>query len=264
TDEAVKTFGKIADHYAKDGFFLKAIAIYKKINKLDPSKLDVYAKLADLYAKQGLAMEAKSQYQVLADYYIKHGDPGNALMINKNSPKLLAMWARILIAKGDINSAKSALENAMKADPNEPATREALAELYLKQNNLDKALEMIAFLVDKALSRGERGTAVDLLNRVLRIDSGHIPTLERLVATYTRLNEETNILASMNSLAEAHIAKGRYQQAAAVLEKLIQREPQNAQHRNKLQFVKSQMGGAEAPPPRGQPAAPPPSMEIEE
>ena len=23
TDEAVKTFGKIADHYAKDGFFLK-------------------------------------------------------------------------------------------------------------------------------------------------------------------------------------------------------------------------------------------------
>src|SRR5438552_2308009 len=359
TDEAVKTFGKIADHYAKDGFFLKAIAIYKKINKLDPSKLDVYAKLADLYAKQGLAMEAKSQYQVLADYYIKHGDPGNALMIykkiaeldpnsinvhvkladlhsqagqtgealkeydrvgrmllkrgmldeavqvfkkalkidaknvelveslvtalieakdfnnaqhivetalesNKNSPKLLAMWARILIAKGDINSAKSALENAMKADPNEPATRGVLAELYLKQNNLDKALEMIAFLVDKALSRGERGTAVDLLNRVLRIDSGHIPTLERLVATYTRLNEETNMRASMNSLAEAHIAKGRYQQAAAVLEKLIQREPQNAQHRNKLQFVKSQIGGAEAPPPRGQPAAPPPSMEIEE
>src|SRR5437870_11384707 len=60
-DEAVKTFGKIADHYAKDGFFLKAIAIYKKINKLDPSKLDIYAKLADLYGKQGLAMEAKSQ-----------------------------------------------------------------------------------------------------------------------------------------------------------------------------------------------------------
>ena len=357
TDEAVKTFGKIADHYAKDGFFLKAIAIYKKINKLDPSKLDVYARLADLYAKQGLAMEAKSQYQVLADYYIKHGDPGNALMIyrkiseldpnsinvhvkladlhsqaghtadalkeydrvgrmllkrgmleeavqvfkkalkidsknvdlvesliaalieakdfnnaqqivesalesNKNNPRLLANWARILIAKGDINSAKSALENGLKADPNEPATREALSELYLKQNNLDKALEMISFLVDKALGRGERGNAVELLNRILKADAGHIPTLERLVATYTKLNEETNILASMNSLAEAHIAKGRYAQAATVLEKLIQREPQNAQHRNKLQFVKSQSGGAGAVPPRRE--APPPPMEIEE
>jgi len=356
-DEAVKTFGKIADHYAKDGFFLKAIAIYKKINKLDPSKLDVYAKLADLYAKQGLAMEAKSQYQVLADYYIKHGEPGNALMIykkiseldpnsinvhvkladlhsqagqtaealkeydrvgrmllkrgmleeavqvfkkalkidaknvelveslvaalieakdfnnaqqivetaletNKNNPRLLAMWSRILIAKGDINSAKQALEKGLAADPNEPATREALAELYVKQNNLDKALEMINFLVEKALSRGERGTAVELLNRILRVDAGHIPTLERLVATYTKLNEETNILASMNSLAEAHIAKARYAQAATVLEKLIQREPQNAQHRNKLQFVKSQTGGVDTLPPRKE--APPPVMEIEE
>ncbi len=361
TDEAVKTFAKIADHYGKDGFFLKAIAIYKKINKLDPSKLDVYAKLADLYAKQGLAMEAKSQYQVLADYYIKHGDPGNALMIyrkiseldpnsinvhvkladlhsqaghtaealkeydrvgrmllkrgmldeavqvfkkalkidaknvdlveslvtalieakdfnnaqqivetaletNKNNPKLLAIWSRILIAKGDIASAKGSLERAMAADPNEPATREALAELYLKQNNLDKALEMISFLVEKALGRGERNTAVELPNRILRIDPGHVPTLERLVATYTRLNEETNILAAMNSLAEAHIAKGRYDQAATVLEKLIQREPQNAQHRNKLQFVKSKTGGGsgvDTMPPRRE-SAPPPVMEVEE
>src|SRR5438552_10310879 len=316
-DEAVKVFGKIADHYGRDGFFLKAIAIYKKINKLDPSKLDVYAKLANLYSKQGLAMEAKSQYQVLADYHLRHRDPGNALGIyrkisdldpnsinvhvkladlysqnnqtaealkeydrvgrmllkrgmldeavqvfkkalkidaknvelveslvtalleakdyenaqgivetaleaNKNNPRLLAAWGRILIAKGDINSAKSALENAMKADPNEPATREALAELYLKQGNLDKALEMISFLVDRALGRGERNTAVELLNRMLRADASHIPTLERMVAAYTRLNEETNILASMNTLAEATIAKGSYAQTARVTENLIQ------------------------------------------
>ena len=74
----------------------------------------------------------------------------------------------------------------------------------------------------------------------------------------------------MNSLAEAHIAKGRYDEAAKVLEKLIQREPQNAQHRNKLQFVRSQMGGVDTiPAPKPAPAAPPPpmsmpSLEIEE
>src|SRR5512134_2475255 len=80
-DEAVKVFRKIADHYSRDGFFLKAIAIYKKINKLDPAKLDIYAKLAELYAKQGLAMEAKSQYTVLADYFLKHGDLPGAIEI---------------------------------------------------------------------------------------------------------------------------------------------------------------------------------------
>src|SRR5438477_2205152 len=363
-DEAVKVFTKIADHYSKDGFFLKAIAIYKKINKLDPSKLEVYAKLADLYAKQGLAMEAKSQYQVLADYYLKHGDPGNALQIyrkiseldpnsinvhvkladlysqnnqtaealkeydrvgrmllkrgmldeavqvfrkalkidarnvelveslvtalleakdydnalqivdtalesNRDNPKLVGIWGKIQLARGDAASARTALERALHSNPDEPAIREALADIYLKQSNANGALEMLAPLVEKSLSRGERGSAVETLNRVLRVDSGHTPTLERLVAVYSRLNEETNILASMNSLAEAHIAKGKYDEAAKVLEKLIQREPQNAQHRNKLQFVRSQMGGVDTLPAKpktaaGVPLPPLPSLEIDE
>ena len=91
-DEAVKVFTRIADHYSKDGFFLKAIAIYKKINKLDPSKLDIYAKLADLYAKQGLAMEAKSQYQVLADYYSKQDNlPGAIGQIKAGRVRVLGV-----------------------------------------------------------------------------------------------------------------------------------------------------------------------------
>jgi pilus assembly protein FimV len=359
SDEAVKVFSKIAGHYSKDGFFLKAIAIYKKINKLDPSQLDIYAKLADLYAKQGLAMEAKSQYQVLADYYIKHGDPGNALAIyrkiseldpqsinvhvkladlysqnnqtaealkeydrvgrmllkrgmldeaqqvfrkalkidprntelvdslvtslleakdfenaqqiveaalevNADSPRLLALSGKIQLGRGDTSGALATLERAIAADPNEAAVRETLAELYLKQNDSDRALEMVGPLVERALSRGERGTAIEMLNRIIRVESGHAGTLERLVAVYTRLNEETNILASMNSLAEAHISRMRFEEAGKVLEKLIQREPQNAQHRNKLQFVRSQSGGLDTLPPRSRTSPGLPPMEVEE
>jgi pilus assembly protein FimV len=361
-DEAVKVFTKIADHYSRDGFFLKAIAIYKKINKLDPSKLDVYARLADLYAKQGLAMEAKSQYQVLADYYLKHGDPTNALGIyrkiseldpnsinvhvkladlyvqvnktadalkeydrvgrmllkrgmldeavqvfrkalkidpkntelvdslvtalleakdfdnarqivetalegNRENPKLLAMLGRIQLGRGDSTAALATLERATSADPNEPTVRETLADLYLKQSDAGRALDMMVPLVERALSRGERHAAIEMLTRILRVDARHIATLERLVAVYQRLNEETNVLASMNSLAEAHVARGTFADAAKVLENLIQREPQNAQHRNKLQFVRTQMG--EALPPR-MPTPPPmpalelPPMEVEE
>lgn len=363
-DEAVKVFGKIADHYSKDGFFLKAIAIYKKINKLDPSKLDIYAKLADLYAKQGLAMEAKSQYQVLADYYLKHGDPANALLIykkiseldpnsinvhvkladlhsqvnntaealkeydrvgrmllkrgmldeavqvfrkalkidakntelvdslvtalleakdfenakqiveaaletNRDSSKLMAMMGRIQLGRGDMGGARATLERAAAADQNEPSVRETLADLYLKQNDANRALDMLAPLAERALARGERHAAIEMLNRILRVDSGHTPTLERILAVYTRLNEETNILASMNSLAEAHVARGSFEEAAKVLEKLIAKEPQNAQHRTKLQFVRSQIGGVDTLPPR--PVTPPPmpavripSLEIDE
>src|SRR5437660_1171631 len=361
-DEAVKTFGRIADHYAKDGFFLKAIAIYKKINKLDPSKLEVYAKLADLYAKLGLAMEAKSQYQVLADYYLKHGDPANPLVIYRtiseldpnsinvhvkladlysqnnqtkealkeydrvgrmllkrgmldeavqvfkkalkidssnielveslvtalveakdydnaiqiiqaslesaaDNARLLAIYGRTLLAKGDTRGARAALERALARDANDASVREALAELYLRIGNADGALDMLTPVVEKALGRGERGTAVEMLNRILRVDASHAPTLERLVALYSRLNEETNILSAMSSLAEAHVARGRFENAAEVLEKLIQREPQNAQHRTKLQFVRTQIGGVDtmpARPTRAEVPVAPLSMEIDE
>src|ERR1700741_4896778 len=320
TDEAFKVFGKIADHYSKDGFFLKAIAIFKKINKLDPSKLEIYAKLADLYAKQGLAMEAKSQYQVLADYYLKHGEPANALAIyrkiseldpqsinvhvkladlysqnnqtaealkeydrvgrlllkrgmldeavqvfrkalkidpkntelvdslvtalleakdydnarqivdaaleaNPNNPRLLGMLGRIQLGRGDNAGARATLERAVAADPNDPAARETMADLYLKQNDANRALEMIAPLVERALGKGERATAIEMLNRILRVESGHTPTLERLVAVYSQLNEKTNILAAMSSLAEAHVSRMHFDEASKVLEKLIQREP---------------------------------------
>ena len=70
-NDSIPFFTKIAEFYARDGFFLKAIAIYKKINKIDPSRLDVYDRLADLYHKQGLTQDARSQYQVLADHYQK-------------------------------------------------------------------------------------------------------------------------------------------------------------------------------------------------
>src|SRR5262249_26916963 len=82
-DEACKVFGRIADHYGKDGFFLKAIAIYKKINKLDPSKLEVYLSLAELYHKQGLIPEARAQFQILADHYLKQNQIPDAIAIFK-------------------------------------------------------------------------------------------------------------------------------------------------------------------------------------
>src|SRR5258708_12089756 len=44
-DEAVKVFGKIPDHYSKDGFFLKPIPTSKKTNNPHPPKPPTYPNL---------------------------------------------------------------------------------------------------------------------------------------------------------------------------------------------------------------------------
>src|SRR5439155_8554014 len=62
---------------------------------------------------------------------------------------------------------------------------------------------------------------------------------------------------------EAHVAKGQFEQASKVLEKLIQRGPQNAQHRTKLQFVRSQMVGVDTLPQRPKTATTPPMPALE-
>src|SRR5438876_9409224 len=69
--DGIRYFLRIADFYASDGFFLKAIAMYKKISKLDPSNMDSLQKLAELYQKQGLTIEAKAQYMEVADHFVK-------------------------------------------------------------------------------------------------------------------------------------------------------------------------------------------------
>jgi uncharacterized protein HemY len=119
------------------------------------------------------------------------------------------MVGRIQLTRGDAQ-ARATLERAIAADPNEPSVRETLADLYLKQNDATRALDMTSPRSPRrALGRGERHAAIEMLNRILRVDSGHTPTLERLVAVYARLNEETNVLASMNSLAEAQSRAAR-------------------------------------------------------
>src|SRR6267143_2919366 len=53
-EEAISSFLRIAEHYREQEFTLKAIAMYKKIERLNPHDPEIASKLAKLYAAQGL------------------------------------------------------------------------------------------------------------------------------------------------------------------------------------------------------------------
>ncbi|MFL6231192.1 MAG: tetratricopeptide repeat protein [Pyrinomonadaceae bacterium] len=65
--EALSYFLRVADHYREQGFALKAIAMYKKISRLQPDESGVAQHLARLYEQQGLYVEARAQYLVIAN-----------------------------------------------------------------------------------------------------------------------------------------------------------------------------------------------------
>ncbi|MCK5237241.1 MAG: tetratricopeptide repeat protein, partial [Deltaproteobacteria bacterium] len=68
-DEAIKEYEDVAKVNTKKGFYLKAIAVYKQILKLDETSLEVHNKLADLYAKQRLHSDARSEYSYIVGVY---------------------------------------------------------------------------------------------------------------------------------------------------------------------------------------------------
>ena len=60
--DAIETYLKVARFYHDQGFFLKAVAVYKQILKLDPRLVDVILKLAELYRQLGLMSDAMQHF----------------------------------------------------------------------------------------------------------------------------------------------------------------------------------------------------------
>ncbi|HET6372023.1 MAG TPA: tetratricopeptide repeat protein [Candidatus Polarisedimenticolia bacterium] len=100
--DAIHQFSKIGEQYTKDGFFLKAIAIYKKIVKLDPASVDSLQRMADLHARQGLVNEARSQYQLLIERLLKAGDVKRAIVAQQALVRLDPADARLGAAMADL------------------------------------------------------------------------------------------------------------------------------------------------------------------
>jgi tetratricopeptide (TPR) repeat protein len=142
--EAVRLFLQIAENYSKDGFLVKAIAIYKKIIRLDPTQLKVYSELADLYHRQGLTNEARVQFQVVADYYLKHGDRSQAIDVHRKMAEI---------------------------EPNNPSHRVKLAELYQQEGLIEETIGEYQRIAEVMLEHGKVEEATKVYLRALDLDA---------------------------------------------------------------------------------------------
>ncbi|WP_298269534.1 tetratricopeptide repeat protein [Geobacter sp.] len=80
-DDAVREFEVIGKFYADNGFYLKAIAVYKQIQRTDPRNSAISLTLASLNEKQGLVGNALAEYKTVYDHYEKSGQLDEALSV---------------------------------------------------------------------------------------------------------------------------------------------------------------------------------------
>ncbi len=74
TDKAVEQFLRIAASLAADGFVPRAVAVYRKVLKLDSQCEDALLQVAQLSAEQGLLVDARQYLQTAAEQRRARGD----------------------------------------------------------------------------------------------------------------------------------------------------------------------------------------------
>ena len=156
-EDAVACFERIAEHYSEQEFNLKAIAMYKKIDRLKPRDSIIANKLADLYATQNLVVDARAQYLIVADHFTRTGENRKALDI---------------------------LHKIADLDPNNTEIRLKLAEGYLKENLRRDAANAFIQAADRLLHIASHDRALDAYNRVLLLFPDDIEALRGMLAAH--------------------------------------------------------------------------------
>lgn len=79
--DARKELETIGKHFSKSGFYLKAVAVYKQVQKLFPEDITLSLTLAELYGKHGLVANALSEYKTVYEFHENAGNIPEALAI---------------------------------------------------------------------------------------------------------------------------------------------------------------------------------------
>ena len=209
TADAVASFIQAANAFRAEGATLKAIATYKKVLKLDPSRYDMYRYLGDLNAERGLLSSAVQDYLTLGKHYLKERKTKEALDIYKK---------------------------IVSQDPSNLDAQQRVAELCLQENMQDEATRVYLQLGRERSGQQRYAEAKEAYESVLRIDptnseaqqyiehykkTGGTPA--RTTAPAAQAGEPADLLAE----ASRRIEEKQYAGAEAILNQMLTKEPGN-------------------------------------
>jgi tetratricopeptide (TPR) repeat protein len=176
-EEAISCFDRIAEHYSAQEFNLKAIAMYKKIERLRTRDPIIALKLAELYAAQGLVHDARSQYLVVADGYTRSGDNKKALDV---------------------------LHKIADLDPNNTDIRLKLADGYLKENMRREAAAAFVQAANRFHHTGSQDQALDAYSKALQLVRDDREALRGMLETHIARGTADEAAEVLERAVEGH------------------------------------------------------------
>ena len=242
-DEAISCFSRIAEHYREKEFNLKAIAMYKKIERLTPRDPAIAFKLGSLYALQGLVADAKAQFLIVADSYTRAGktkqtlevlhkvadlDPHNTEIrlklangylkegLKEEAANAFSDAGARLFDTGEFEKSLSSYQKTLELFPNNEKALKGVVSAHVALGAADEAAELLERLV---ADRPGDPELVLMLARVY-LDAENPQGAER--ATQTLFKEDPANYIRLLEVAKLYLKKGEVDDAARVLGGIIE------------------------------------------
>lgn len=141
-DDARNELEVIGKNFSSNGFYLKAIAIYTKLQGLFPGDIPIALNLAGLNEKHGLTANALAEYKRVYDYYDKNSETEEALKI---------------------------LEKMQSVDAQNVKIRLKLAEAYFGAGKTDESYAVFSKLATLLQERGDTAVFAKLNSRIQQL-----------------------------------------------------------------------------------------------
>lgn len=218
-DDARKELETIGKHFSKNGFYLKAIAVYKQLQKLFPADISLSMMLAKLNEKHGLVANALSEYKFVYEFHEKAGNFSEALGIlesmqnvdPQNIPiKIKLAEAYAQLGKKDESYALFTKTASLLLERSDNATLSKVSA-RIQQLFPDKPDFMLEVLAEQ-ISQGNAATVIDALQNLLRSNPNNKRVWDLIVLAYQSLEQPQRV-----KIAYQHYLKFFPTEPAAIL-----------------------------------------------
>ncbi|NLH50131.1 MAG: tetratricopeptide repeat protein [Myxococcales bacterium] len=196
------------------------------------AKLEQYLTLMVEYAPDNL--DAARQ---LADYFVDR-EPERAVI------HLFELAGRYRDLE-QFDEAEKVFARILELDPENEGAHQELLGLYEQTEQIDRAVEKLYFLYDRAMTADDTASAEGYLRRILELRPLEDKAQESLLELYDLTDQNDKQADLLRRLADRFAAAGKGDQAIAYFLRLLDLEPENAAAHHHLKDLYLEAGDTE-------------------
>lgn len=199
-DDARKEFETVAKHFSNNGFYLKAIAVYKQLQKLFPTDISLSLTLAELNEKHGLVANALAEYKLVYEQYEKSGKISDSLnildrmqIIDPQNSAIKIKLAEAYAQQGKNSDAYALFSKtaALLIEKNDTA---ALGKVCARVQQLfSEKTDFLFEVLSELIRQGNAAAATGTLQGLLRSNPANKVVWELIIKAYQLLDQPQRV-----------------------------------------------------------------------